>query len=83
MIEHAVVSTPMRGSDAKWNMATVIKGEHEGKTVLVLVEFSDGWCICDMGGDAPMETIKADDMRLWTPVREVANHDGRMFVKPL
>jgi hypothetical protein len=80
---HAIVSTPMQGTGAKWGMATVTAGEHAGKDVCIMVEYSDGWCICDMGGDDGMDTIRIEDMRLWVPVRAVVNRDGQTFYDPI
>lgn len=80
---HVVVSTPLRGPGAKWNMATVIHGEHKGNCVCILVEFADGSCVCDMGNDESLEIIKIDDMRLWIPVRAVVCRDGKTFYDPL
>lgn len=69
MVNHLVVDTPMTGIRGKWSIATVIRGNHAGKHVCIMVEFSDGWCICDMGNDDPMQTIKIEDMALWVSVQ--------------
>lgn len=74
---HALVNTPMRGPTAKWQLATVTNGsngyngKYLGKTVCIMVEFSDGWCICDMCEDEPIEIISIDDMRLWISVDSI------------
>jgi hypothetical protein len=65
---HPVVSTSLRGKDAEWNLATVIGGEYAGEQVCILVEFSDGWCICDRGDGKSVEVISIKDMRLWKSV---------------
>lgn len=69
MKNHLVVDDPMIGG--KWGIATVTRGEHTGKDVCIMVEFSDGWCICDMGNDDPIQTIKIEDMALWVSVQVV------------
>jgi len=62
---NAIVSTPLKGSGSLWRLATVLNGEHKTKQVCILVEFSDGFCICDMGEDIPMEIIHVDDLNKW------------------
>lgn len=73
----------MNGNDSKWNLATVTSGDHEGRCVCVLVEFSDGWCICDMGNCRPLEIVHINDLRLWIPVKSVMIRDGKMSCDPL
>lgn len=70
---HAFVDSPIRGVGSKWSMATVINGTHRRETACIMVEFSDGWCICDMGDDNPMQVIKIEDLRLWKSVEKVSN----------
>jgi hypothetical protein len=53
-------------------MATVESGEFVGQDVGVMVQYTDGFCICDMGGDGPMEIIHVDRLRLWVTVKSVS-----------
>lgn len=64
---HAVVDSPLQGSKCGW--ASVLSGGFSGKTVRIMVEFSDGWCICDMG--CALATIKIENMRPWSSVTSV------------
>ena len=80
---HAVVDTPLRGESAKWGMATITSGHNEGDSVCVLVEFSDGHCVCDMGKNKPLRIIHRDRLRFWIAVRGVVNRDGKTFIDPL
>jgi hypothetical protein len=70
-MSHAKADSPLRGEGSKWRLATVLNGDYEAKIVGIMVEYQDGWCICDMGGDDPMEIIHIDDMRLWVSVESV------------
>jgi hypothetical protein len=68
---YASCDTPLRGEDAKWNMATVVNGEYAGKIVVILIKFSDGWCICDMGEDKPLQEILFENLKPWHKVESV------------
>lgn len=59
---------PLRGKNSNCTLATVVAGEFKSETVGVMVEYQDGWCICDMGGETPMEIIHIDNLRLWVTV---------------
>jgi len=88
----SVVHTPrmpmadcsLRGKDSRMCMATVESGEFAGQDVGVIVQYTDGFCICDMGGDDPMEIIHIDRLRLWIPVRSVSvSKEGVVSYDPL
>lgn len=88
----AVVHTPrmpmadcsLRGKDSRMCMATVESGEFAGNDVGVMVHYTDGFCICDMGGDDPMEIIHIDRLRLWIPVKSVSvSPQGVVSYEPL
>lgn len=66
----AFVSAPLRGNDSEFRLATVTAGEHEGKKACILVQFSDGWCICEMS-DGDLQTIPIDKLKLWKSVQKV------------
>ena len=68
---HAVLKTPLKGVGNKWSVATVKSGDHAGKDVCIICQFSDGWCVCDMGEDDPIEVIRIEDMKLWVSVKSV------------
>ena len=74
---------PLHGEGSKCVLATVLSGEHKDKEVCIMVEFSDGWCICDMGDEAPMEIIHINDLRTWIRVKSVSVIGGTMFFEPL
>jgi hypothetical protein len=89
---HAVVSTPrmamadcsLHDKDSRMCMATVISGEFEGEDVGVMVQYQDGFCICDMGDDNPMEILRIEQLRLWIPVRSVSvSESGVVTYDPL
>lgn len=68
---HAKADKPFRGPDRGWQMATVLDEEREGETVVIMVEFADGWCIVDPGDGSPMEIIHIDNLREWSEVTTV------------
>lgn len=74
---------PLRGEGSKCVLATVLSGEHKDEEVCIMVEYSDGWCICDMGDGAPMEIIHINDLRTWISVKSVSVIGGTMFFDPL
>ncbi len=77
MKNHPIADSVLRGPDKKWALATVLRGPFMGETVSIMVEYLDGWCICDFGigpgqeKEPPMEIIHIDDLRLWTKVESV------------
>ena len=76
MRNHALADSVLRGKYKKWALATVLRGSFEGQHVCIMVEYLDGWCICDMGMTAeddelPMEIIHIDDLRPWIKVDSV------------
>ena len=70
---HACADGPLRGPDAKWNLATVTSGDHEGKIVGIMIRYTDGWCICDMGDGQGMEVIHIVNLRPWIEVKSVGS----------
>lgn len=83
MTLHAMADGPLRGPDAKWNLATVTHGDHESETVGIMVQYTDGWCICDRGADYGMELIHIDHLRPWISVESVCIENGRLKIQPL
>ena len=71
--KHLVVDYPLRGDDARWNIATVENGEYLDEIVCIIVQFSDNWCICDLGSEKPLVFIKIEDLRLWVSVESTGN----------
>jgi len=76
------------GKDCRTCLATVTGGEFSGKTVGVMAQYKDGYCICDMGCDreekSEMEIIHIKYLQLWTPVKSVfVGDDGRVTIEPL
>ena len=70
---NAIVDTPLQGEGSLWRMATVLSGVHKGLRVCIMVEFSDGYCICDMGSDPKnlIEIIHVKRLRKWDDVDSV------------
>lgn len=74
MRNHALADSTLRGKDQKWAIATVIQGPFKGEHVSIMVEYLDGWCICDFGigpgqdKEPPMEIIHINDLRPWIKV---------------
>lgn len=85
MRNHALADSALRGKGAKWGLATVIHGPFKGEHVSIMVEYLDGWCICDFGigpgqdKEPPMEIIHIDDLRLWDRVESVDTRKPRKF----
>jgi hypothetical protein len=80
----AMADCSLRGKDSRMCLATVTGGEHIGETVGVMVQYTDGFCICDMGGDDPMEIIRVEHLRFWIPVKSVnVDANGRMTYEPV
>ena len=77
MRNHALADSTLRSKDAKWALATVLRGEFKNRHVGIMVEYLDGWCICDMGissedeTELPMEIIHINDLRPWIKVESV------------
>lgn len=63
-VKHPVVQTPLSNKESPLSMATVTSGIFKDQKVCILVEFSDGYCICDMGGGKPMQVINIKHMNL-------------------
>lgn len=82
-VRHARADSPLRGEGSKAQLATVTSGEYLDKTVGIMVEYTDGWCICDMGGDDPMELIHIRDMRLWQHVKSIDCTGPVPVIEPL
>lgn len=77
MKNHPIADSVLRGPDSKWALANVLRGPFAGETVSIMVEYLDGWCICDFGvgpgqdKESPMEIIHIDDLKPWTKVESV------------
>ena len=71
----AIADCSLRGKDSRTCLATVISGEFSGEIVGVMVQYKDGYCICDMGCGGReknnMEIIHIKHLQLWTPVTSV------------
>ena len=83
-----MIDCSYRGKDFRTCLATVTGGEFSGKTVGVMAQYKDGYCICDMGCDgeekSEMEIIHIKHLQLWTPVKSVfISDDGRVTIEPL
>ena len=79
-VEHTVkehLYCPEPFNNSKWKMATVLNGPHKDKTVCLLVEFSDGNCLCDLGSDSGntedfnTAVIHIKNLRLWISVDSI------------
>jgi hypothetical protein len=84
----AMIDCSLWGKDSRTCLATVTGGEFSGKTVGVMAQYKDGYCICDMGCDgeekSEMEIIHIKHLQLWTPVKSVfVSDDGRVTIEPL
>jgi hypothetical protein len=65
-------------------LATVTAGPYEGRTVDILIQYTDGYCICDTGDGQPMEILHIDQLRLWESVKSVTVHpDGSATIEPI
>lgn len=77
MRNHALADSALRGKDHKWALATVLRGPFEDRIVSVMIEYLDGWCICDMGMcpsddvELPIEIIHINDLRPWIEIESV------------
>jgi hypothetical protein len=89
MTNHSMADSSLREKDAKWALATVLRGPFEDRIVSIMIEYLDGWCICDMGMgpdddiELPMEIIHINDLRPWIRVESVDTRDGKLNYKPV
>lgn len=67
----AMADCNLQGDGSRPCFATVIAGEFTGEEVCILVKYTDGFCICDMGNEKPMEVISIGNLRPWIPVRNL------------
>ena len=78
----AMADCSLRGKDSRMGMAKVIAGDRVGEIVCVMVQFTDGFCICDPGGDLPLEILRIEDLRLFVSVESVQiDSDGRLVIE--
>lgn len=74
----------LRGKDSRMCLATVTSGEFVGEDVGVMVQYTDGFCICDMGDGKPMEILRIENLRLWVAVQSVrVDEHGRVSYVPI
>lgn len=80
----AMADCSLRGKDSRMCLATVTAGKFVGEDVCVMVQYTDGFCICDIGVGKPMEILRIENLRPWIPVQSVSvDEHGRMLYVPI
>ncbi len=68
---HPILDVPITDS---FTIATVLRGPFTGEKVSVIVQFSDGKCICEIDNgyvESYLEVISLEDLRVWIPVESI------------
>lgn len=75
-MSHPKLAVGLQSPTGDFSMATVLSGKYKDRTVCVLVEYADGWCVVDLGGEDLLDTIEISRLRLWIPVKSAGPGPG-------
>ena len=78
---HPYVETPLKGKDAKVQLATLLDGPFVNQTACVYVEFADGLCIAEIsnGGKNILGVVDRKQVRFWEEAVEVRADGSIVF----
>ncbi len=74
MFKHPIIKEPLSGNGS---LATITSQPFLGKAVLVCVEFSDGQCIVDFGGEEEkLHAIHKSELRFYFWKRSIQEQNA-------